>query len=331
MNYAHPLNPERNPNIDTQAVPPAVKDKSLASPRLRRQMAVHASITILLPLLVSIGAVVEAAIHGLAPSALGALVLMYALSAIGITAGFHRHFAHRSFQAKPWLRVFLGIAGSMAAQGPVLNWASTHRRHHQNTEKPGDPHSPYIRGDQRLGWLAGLWHSHIGWMLTENMTNPVKYTPDLLRDPLTTLVNRHYFLWVTLGIVLPGLVCGLIGSSLHDAMQGILWGGFVRLFLVHHAFWLIGSLAHIVGTRVFATNDQSRNNFLSAVLNFGEGWHNNHHAFSNSARFGLRWYQIDLGYLFISSMRLLGAAHDVRQPSAGSIEAKSIKSNAKHE
>ena len=287
-------------------------------------MAVYASVTIFVPAVLMIVAITDGIHHGVSWSTLAALGLMYVLTAIGITAGFHRHFAHKSFSAKPWLRLFLGIAGSMAAQGPVLNWASTHRRHHQNTDKIGDPHSPYIKGENRLGWLAGIWHSHIGWMISDNITNPVKYTPDLLRDRLVTFVNRHYLTWVALGVLLPGVVCGMAEGTLHAFWQGVLWGGFVRLFFVHHAFWLIGSLAHIVGVRAFSTNDQSRNNFVSALVNLGEGWHNNHHAFSSSARFGLRWYQFDAGYAFIRVMQAIGAANGVRQPSASDIQAKTI-------
>lgn len=312
-------------NAGEEAVAPPSQEKALTSNRLRRKMALYATVTILLPTMVSVVALYNAATQGVSTSALVALGVMYLLTAIGITAGFHRHFAHKSFSAKPALQIFLGVAGSMAAQGPVLNWASTHRRHHQNTDKTGDPHSPYIRGDQRLGFFRGFFHSHIGWMITDNMTNPVKYTPDLLRDRLTTFVNRWYLLWVGLGILIPGLACGVVGGTSSDFLQGVLWGGFVRLFLVHHAFWLIGSLAHIVGVRVFVTNDQSRNNFFSALLNLGEGWHNNHHAFSSSARFGLRWYQIDVGYVFIWTMRAIGLASDLRQPSPENIAARTIR------
>jgi len=306
------------------AANPLPTDGMLAGERLRRRIAIYASVTIVVPALVTVIAVVDAVQHGLAPYALIALGVMYAVTAIGITVGFHRHFAHRSFVARPWLRMLLGIAGSMAAQGPVLNWASTHRRHHQNTEKADDPHSPYIKDGKPLGWLAGLWHSHLGWMITGNFTNPVKYTPDLLRDRRAIFVNRHYLLWVAAGIVLPGVATGLAVGSLHAFAEGVMWGGFVRLFLVHHAFWIIGSLAHIVGVRTFATNDGSRNNFFSAIVNLGEGWHNNHHAFSSSARFGLRWYQLDVGYLFILAMRKIGAIDDIRQPSAADMQARKI-------
>jgi stearoyl-CoA desaturase (delta-9 desaturase) len=326
MSIAQHLDPEFSSMTEGNAVAAtSEQERPLISDRLRRKMAVYATVTILLPAVVTAVAVSGAVRHGVPVSALVALGVMYMLTAIGITAGFHRHFAHKSFSAKPALRIFLGVAGCMAAQGPVLNWASTHRRHHQNTDKNGDPHSPYVKGDQRLGFLRGLFHSHIGWMITDNMTNPVKYAPDLLRDKLATFINRWYLLWVSLGILLPGVVSGLMGGTIDDFVQGVLWGGFVRLFLVHHAFWLIGSVAHIIGVRVFATNDQSRNNFFSALLNLGEGWHNNHHAFSSSARFGLRWYQIDLGYVFIWTMRALGLAYDVRQPSSENIVAKTIK------
>ncbi|GAB2923777.1 hypothetical protein GCM10027093_73920 [Paraburkholderia jirisanensis] len=172
--------------------------------------------------------------------------------------------------------------------------------------------------------IAGFWHSHIAWMVRDNMTSTVKYVPDLLRDPLVTFVNRNYLLWVASGILLPGLVTGLIGGSLYAGLEGLMWGGFVRIFLVHHAFWIIGSLAHLAGDREFRTGDESRNNFLSALVNMGEGWHNNHHAFSNSARFGLHWYQIDMGYWIISVLKYIGAAEDVRMPSIADMQAKRI-------
>ncbi len=214
---------------------------------------------------------------------------MYALTTLGITAGYHRLFAHRSFQTNKTIKVLLGTLGSMAVQGPILFWVATHRRHHLVSDRPEDPHSPVSQEKTFLSRAKGFWCSHIGWMLNHDPENRTKYVPDLLRDKLVFQLNQWYFYWVFLGLFIPAVLGGLLVNSWQGIVSGLLWGGFVRIFLVHHITWSINSICHLFGSRPYHTGDQSTNNWICGLLAFGEGWHNNHHAFPNSARHGLKW------------------------------------------
>jgi stearoyl-CoA desaturase (delta-9 desaturase) len=250
------------------------------------------------------------------------LVALYSASMVGLTVGYHRHFAHRSFKAAPALRIALGVAGSMAALGSIVYFVATHRRHHQYSERDEDPHSPYVHEGRRLGWLRGFWHSHVGWMLDSRMTNTGLFARDLLQDRAIARVSGLYLLWILLGLALPAVVAGLVTWSLTGAVRGLLWGGFARMFLAHHFMWTSGSTAHMIGSRPFDTADESRNNPVLAVPNFGEAWHNNHHAFPFSALFGLTWWQVDPGGWAIRAFEGLGWAWDVKTPTPAMIEAR---------
>jgi stearoyl-CoA desaturase (delta-9 desaturase) len=241
---------------------------------------------------------------------------MGALTMLGITAGFHRQFTHRSFEAPAAVRWLLGIAGSMAAQGPVLFWAACHRRHHQHSDTEDDPHSPAGKPATFLGRLGGLWHAHVGWMFRHEPEPWGRYVPDLLRDDVAFRLNRTYPLWVLLGLALPAVLGGLWAGSWAGAWGGLCWGGLARVFLVHHATWSINSVCHAYGSAPYGTDDHSKNNALCALLALGEGWHNNHHAFPTSARHGLEWWQLDVTYLVIRLLERAGLASGVKTPSA---------------
>ncbi len=247
------------------------------------------------------------------------LVSMYVLSIIGITVGFHRHFAHCAFRTNLAVRIILAILGSMAAQGPVIHWVSNHRRHHQYSDQQGDPHSPHFHKGVR-----GLWHGHIGWMLNSEVTNATVFAKDLLRDSIIAKVSQLYLIWVILGLAIPSVLAGVITGTWMGAWEGFLLGGLVRIFLAHHATWSINSITHLYGNRPFDTREKSTNNIWLAIPTGGEAWHNNHHAFPNSAKFGLKWWQVDSGYWFIRTLELLGLAWDVKAPTAGMIEAKKV-------
>lgn len=295
---------------------------------LRGPQRIHAAVMTLVPLAGTLLAAYQATRHGIRLLDVGLLVGMYSLTIAGITVGFHRHMAHLAFKAHPGVRALLAVAGSMAGQGPLIYWVANHRRHHQFSDQPGDPHSPFFEGEHPRGGLRGLWHAHSGWNFDHEITNTFFYCKDLLQDPLISRINRHYFFWVGLGVLLPTVVGGAVSMSWEGALSGFLWGGLMRLFLSYHATSGINSLAHYFGSRPFETREHSRNNLLLVLPTFGEGWHNNHHAFPTSAFFGLKASQIDLGGWIIRALQRLSLAWDVRRPTDQQIEAK--KSEARH-
>jgi len=230
------------------------------------------------------------------------LAITYSLTGLGITVGYHRLFTHRSFQTTRALRAVFAVLGSMAVEGPLLEWVSTHRKHHRFSDLPGDPHSPHAeRAPGWFGAVRALAHAHLGWMFRGvDQANPHRYAKDLLADRDLRIISRAFPLLVVAGLVLPfGLGVALTGSVL-GGLTGLLWGGAVRIFLLHHATFSINSLCHFFGRRPFATGDESRNLGWLAPLTFGEAWHNNHHAFPTSARHGIGRHQPDPGAWVIS-------------------------------
>jgi stearoyl-CoA desaturase (delta-9 desaturase) len=279
--------------------------------RLERNVNVAA---VVLPLL---GVLLAAALcwnHLLGPLDLLVFAVMYLLTAIGITVGFHRLLTHRSFQTHAWLRHLLAILGSMSLQGPVIDWVADHRKHHTFTDEEGDPHSPHAGHGAGLGGMArGLWHSHVGWLFeTHGQASSRRFAPDLLEDPAMRRINRS-FPWIALFTLALPFVMGLAlsGGSLRGGLTALLWGGLVRIFLVHHITWSINSICHFFGSRRFDTDDRSTNVFWLALPSLGEAWHHNHHAFPRSAFHGLRWYELDPSGWLILAMARVGLAWDV--------------------
>ena len=250
------------------------------------------------------------------------LVVMYLASGLGITIGYHRLFTHRSFTTFRPVAVLLGVLGSMAVEGPLLRWVATHRCHHRHSDEKDDPHSPNHFGGGVFGVIAGWWHAHMGWIFETKSTDLTHFVNDLRSDKLLRGVSRLFPVWVLLGFLIPAVLGGVITQSWTGALLGFLWGGLVRVFIVHHATWSINSVCHLWGRRPFDCRDESRNNFLCGVLAFGEGWHNNHHAFPSSARHGLRWWEFDMSYTVIRGMELVGIAWRVRRPSPAKIAAR---------
>ena len=220
---------------------------------------------------------------------------MYVLTGLGITVGFHRHLTHRSFKAKRWLHGLLAILGSAAIEGPVISWVADHRKHHAFSDEVGDPHSPHV--DHGHGWsgaMRGLFHAHMGWLFIHTQRgNKERFAPDLLKDPTIAWVDRTFLLWAIGGLLLPFALGWVIGGTLFAAVTGLLWGGLVRVFVLHHFTYSINSLCHVFGKRDYETTDESRNLALIAIPTFGEAWHNNHHAFPTSAVHGLGRWQPD--------------------------------------
>ncbi|MDP9175194.1 MAG: acyl-CoA desaturase [Planctomycetota bacterium] len=242
------------------------------------------------------------------------LVGMYLISAVGITVGYHRLFCHRSFKTNRVVQCILAIFGSMAFEGPVLKWVAMHRCHHQHSDKAGDPHSPNHHGDGVLGVMAGWWHAHAGWIFQGDPKNLARFVPDLMSNGALRVVSNLWVLWAALGLIVPAALGGLLTHTWMGVFLGFLWGGLVRVFLVHHVTWSVNSVCHLWGARPYKSHDLSRNNFIFGVLAMGEGWHNNHHAFPTSARHGLKWWQVDASYYFIVVLSWLGLAWDLKVP-----------------
>jgi stearoyl-CoA desaturase (delta-9 desaturase) len=247
---------------------------------------------------------------------------MYVVTALGLTIGFHRLFTHRSFETNAVVKAILGICGSMAVQGPLLWWVAQHRVHHQHSDHEGDSHSPHTHGEGILELLKGLWHAHIGWFFEPDAPNLYRYVGDLQKQRLLRVISALFPLWVILGLLIPSALGGLITKTWTGVLLGFIWGGLVRVFLIHHVTWSINSVCHLWGTRPFKSHDQSRNNFIFGVLGLGEGWHNNHHAFPTSAKHGLRWWQIDVSYWVIQMLYWCNLATKVRVPAVESIPAR---------
>jgi stearoyl-CoA desaturase (delta-9 desaturase) len=247
---------------------------------------------------------------------------MYVATAIGINVGYHRFFTHRSFKTPRFIEAILAALGSMAVEGPVIQWAAVHRCHHQHSDEHEDPHSPHSPGEGFWTMVRGMWHAHMGWLFTPHPPGLSRYVNDLRKDRLVRSMSKLFPLWVLVGLLIPAALGGLFTLSWMGVLLGFIWGGLVRIFLVHHVTWSINSVCHIWGSRPYDTHDESRNNAIFGVLAFGEGWHNNHHAFPSSARHGLRWWQLDITYMIIRGMALVGLARDVRVPSRARIAAK---------
>jgi stearoyl-CoA desaturase (delta-9 desaturase) len=241
--------------------------------------------------------------------------VLYVLTGLGITVGFHRHFTHRAFKTSKPVRAALAILGTAAIEGPITAWVADHRKHHAFSDQQGDPHSPHVdHGHGLRGALRGLAHAHLGWLFLHTQRgNKARYAPDLIADPVIRFIDRTTLLWIALGLAAPFGLGWALGGSAQAGLTGLLWGGAVRILLLHHVTFSINSLCHFFGRRRFETGDESRNLAWLAPLSFGEAWHNNHHAFPTSAAHGLRWYEraLDTSALVIAAMERLGLVWDV--------------------
>jgi stearoyl-CoA desaturase (delta-9 desaturase) len=255
---------------------------------------------------------------------LAILAGMYIFTGIGIVVGYHRMLTHRSFEAKRWLKITLAIAGSMSVQGAPIHWVADHRKHHDFTDEEGDPHSPHTHDHQGVkGVVIGWWHSHMGWLFSrDERASASRYARDLKNDPDIVWVDKHFFSWVLLGLAIPfALGFFLGGMTLYAGFTAMIWGGFVRIFLQHHATWSVNSICHMYGKQPFEIEDQSTNNAAVAFVALGEGWHHNHHAFPTSARHGLLDGQVDPAYYTIKAFEKAGWVTNVKVPKDEQIHA----------
>ena len=278
--------------------------------RLRLQRAGFVAATVL-PFAGAVAAVVFSCATGFTWVAPTTFLLMLVVSALGIEVGYHRLFSHASFQASPGLRAFLAIAGATAVQGPVIYWVAHHRLHHASTDRAGDPHSPHLFRSR----LRGFLHAHLGWIFAPTRASAGRFARDLLNDRRLAGINRHFLLWILLGLVVPAAI-GAVGTrSWQGAVAGLLWGGFARVFVAQHTTYAVNSICHLFGRQPFTGKDQSRNVDWLVLPTFGGSLHNNHHAFPASA--DLRFFpgELDLSGLFIRLMARAGWAWDVKRPS----------------
>ena len=239
--------------------------------------------------------------------------ILYVLTGLGVTVGFHRHLTHRSFKTSRPVRATLAVLGSAAIEGPVISWVADHRKHHVFSDQEGDPHSPHVGHEG--GWrgaLKGLLHAHMGWLFIHTERGARKrYARDLVDDPVVSFVDRTFVYWALGGLFAAFGLGWAIGGGFYAALTGLLWGGAIRLLVLHHVTYSINSLCHFFGRRRFATDDESRNLLWLAPLSFGESWHNNHHAFPTSAMHGLRGWEVDFSALVIRGLERLGLVWDV--------------------
>jgi stearoyl-CoA desaturase (Delta-9 desaturase) len=257
--------------------------------------------------LVAIVLLWDRAVDGIDLAILG---VMYLLTGIGVTVGFHRLLTHRSFQTYPWLERTFAILGSLAVEGSVLDWVADHRKHHAHADQEGDPHSPHVGHGSGLG---GLWHAHTGWLLeNQGQADWKQYARELYQDQQMRRIGRRFPLLAVASLVLPTLAGFVLhGFTLGGALRGYVWGGLVRIFLVHHVTWSVNSICHFFGRRRFDIADRSTNVAWLSVVSLGESWHHNHHAFPRSAYHGLRRWEIDPSGLLISALERLGLAWNV--------------------
>jgi stearoyl-CoA desaturase (delta-9 desaturase) len=252
---------------------------------------------------------------------IGLLVGLYAVSCLGVTAGYHRLFTHRSFRAARGLKIALAVAGSAAFEGSLTSWVANHRRHHRYSDRAGDPHSPVVEcgedaspGTSPTAFVRGLFHAHVGWLFRAEPADEQRYAADLLDDRDLRVVSRLFPVWALCGLAIPFFAGWAFAGSIAGALTALVWGGIVRIFLVHHATWSVNSICHTFGRRPFKTRDRSRNFAPLSLASMGEAYHNTHHAFPTLARHGVDRGQLDLTAACIRMWERLGWVHDVHWP-----------------
>jgi stearoyl-CoA desaturase (delta-9 desaturase) len=257
-----------------------------------------------------------------------AFLVLYVLTGLGVTVGFHRYFTHRSFATNRPVRALLAIFGSAAIEGPIISWVADHRKHHVFSDREGDPHSPHVgHGEQRFHALRGLLHAHVGWLFIHTDRGAkARYAPDLMKDPLIRFVDRTFLVWAVAGLAVPFGLGVAVGGTVKAGLTALLWGGALRMLVLHHVTYSINSLCHFFGRRRFDTGDESRNLAWLAPFSFGEAWHNNHHAFPTSAAHGLRRLErtLDPSAAVIWALERAGLAWNVVRVAPERMQTKAL-------
>lgn len=299
--------------------------RTLVSPSIKRAQRRHAqAVTAIMVLGVLLAC--AGVLAGRPPDRIDLLLFLVStlLVGLGSSIGFHRHFTHRSFKATTPVRVGLAVLGSMSMQGTLIFWVALHRRHHENSDRTGDPHSPHLRenGQNYASLLRGIWNAYIGWTFDHEVPNSAHYARDLIQDKVLSRINRLYFVWVVLGFALPMLSGAYVRGSWLGALDGFVYGGCLRILFWHHMIWSITSISHVIGRRDYHSSDRSTNIAWLALPTLGESWHNNHHAFPAAPSLHFKWYQLDLSGLLIRALALLGLAWDLKQPTAATVAGR---------
>jgi stearoyl-CoA desaturase (delta-9 desaturase) len=293
-----------------------------------RTLKLERRITLAVTVLPFLGAVVGIPLlwgNGVGAVDLTLFLVFYVISGMGVTVGFHRMLTHRSFDTVKPLRAALAVAGSLALQGPVIRWVGDHRRHHAYADKPGDPHSPHLDEHEGIkGILSGLWHAHTGWMFDREKTNLRKFVPDLIADPMMRKIDRYFPALVLTSVFLPAFLGLAITGTWRGFLTGLVWGGLARIFFLHHVTWSINSICHFYGKRPYDSPDHSTNNWALALVSFGEGWHNSHHAFPTSYKHGLELWQFDPSAWLIKGLEKFGLVWNIKRPTPEQMEAKRV-------
>ena len=306
------MRPIETSSSQSNSLPPRATNVRKAAPSASFLTRAVTLVAVVLPFL---GVVVAGYMlwgEGFSWFALALLISTYVATALGITVGYHRLFTHRSFETSRTVQAVFGALGSMAVQGPLILWVAQHRLHHKESDLADDPHSPHTHGRGLVGIVRGLWHSHVGWLFQGDAPSLKSYVPDLMKNNVARQISRLFPLWVALSLLIPTAAGWAVSGTWYGAMMGLIWGGLVRIFFVHHVTWSINSICHLWGSQPYDSGDRSKNNFVFGVLAMGEGWHNNHHAFPTSARHGLAWWQIDVSYAVIRLLSLVGLAWNIK-------------------
>lgn len=296
------------------AIAPAPPSVEPTDVEVSRSLRFAIGIFIVVPFLAVLAAVPVAWGGWLSWVDIALLVLFWAITALGITVGYHRLFTHGSFKAARPVKIALAIMGGMAIEGSINQWVADHRKHHQFSDDFGDPHSPWRFGTSKRAVAKGLLWSHMGWLFAEDQTVVREYAPDILNDKDLQRINRNFAWMVTATLLLPAILGGLITWSWIGALTAFFWAGLIRIAFVHHVTWSINSICHVFGKRPFKTRDNSSNVAWLAIPSFGESWHNLHHADPTCARHGVLKGQIDLSAEVIRGLERMNLAYDVRWP-----------------
>lgn len=296
--------------------------KPLLDERQSTAAAVTMWVFVVLPFIALIAAVPLAWGTGVTVVDVVTAIVVYVVSGLGVTAGYHRYLTHGSFKTRRWLRVTLAVAGSLAVQGSPTQWVANHRRHHAFADRTGDPHSPWRYGTTVFALLKGLGYAHVGWMLRRELSNRSRFAPDMVADRDMRIVGRLFGPLVVISLAGPAVVGGLVTGTWSGAFTAFFWAGLVRMAMLHHVTWAVNSVCHVFGTRPFASKDKATNFWPLAIMSFGESWHNSHHADPTGARHGVLRGQIDPSARLIWLFEKLGWAYDVRWPHPDRMEAK---------